>query len=180
MGKHFTVFFYVFVSFTFPLIIHATQGAHNSSMYSLYEVHSWPESRCEICHTLQSPETGSASLIATDQSRLCESCHEGTVFILPTSRMMSTVDNMNNHPIKFSPLNFDPEKISHNIVSEGEHFFIAGTTNRVPLFGDTRETAIVECASCHDPHGRSQLPYLHYYDNSEGQLCIACHINIVP
>ncbi len=62
---------------------------------------------------------------------------------------------MNNHPIKFSPLNFSPDRINHNIAKEGQYYYVLGITGKVPLFGETLESAVAGCGTCHEPHGKS-------------------------
>jgi len=144
---------------------------------TINEVHIWPGSKCDICHLSSNPDSGSDVLVNSDRSRLCESCHSGTVTILPSMRLRSYVFEMENHPIKFSPLDFNAEKINHNIIKEGGRFYVSGDKGKVPIFGATRETAVAECTTCHDPHGRSGLPKLLRIDNSKSGLCLACHLN---
>ncbi len=141
------------------------------------DVHIWPGSKCDICHLSSGPSPESAALVNPDQSRLCESCHKGTVTILPSNRLKSEVVIMSNHPIKFSPLTFDPEKINHNIIMEKTRFYVSGVKGKVPIFGETRETAAAECTTCHDPHGKSGMRKLPRIDNSKNGLCLACHLN---
>lgn len=144
---------------------------------TFYDVHIWPGSKCDICHLSPGPNPGSADLANPDQSRLCESCHKGTVTILPSRRLKSEVVLMENHPIKFSPLDFDPGKVNHKIVMEGKRFYVSGDKSKVPLFGETQQTAVAECATCHDPHGKSGVRKLLRVDNSKNFLCLACHLN---
>ena len=142
------------------------------------DVHIWPGSKCNICHVSSSPDEKSSSLVNIDQSRLCESCHKGTVTIQSGSIMKSDNDTMSNHPIKFSPLYFDPDKINHNILKEGTYFYVIGKKGKVPLFGKARESSVAECGTCHDPHGKSRLPKLHRIKNTGGEICLTCHIGI--
>jgi len=125
------------------------------------DVHNWQGSNCDFCHTSSNPDMGSAELVVPDQSSLCESCH--------------TADET-HHIIKFSPLNFDPQKINQNIIAEGKHFYISGAKGKLLLFGESRETAVAECATCHDPHGRSGKRYLLRIDNANSALCFTCHL----
>ncbi|MBI4682095.1 MAG: cytochrome c3 family protein [Nitrospirae bacterium] len=143
-----------------------------------FEVHSWPGSRCNVCHISSSPDTESALLNNTDQSQLCESCHKGTVTILPSLRLKSEVKKMANHPIKFSPMDFDPNKINHNIIKEDNHFYVSGSTGQVPIFGATPATAVAECTTCHESHGKTKTPKMLRISNSKGELCLVCHVNI--
>jgi predicted CXXCH cytochrome family protein len=142
------------------------------------EVHGWPGSRCNICHISSNPGAESALLINPDHSRLCESCHKGTVTILASFRLRSEVKNMANHPIKFSPLDFDPNKINHIIIKEKNQFYVSGKTGKVPIFGETPATAVAECTTCHDTHGETKMPKMPRINNSKGELCLVCHIGI--
>jgi len=83
---------------------------------------------------------------------------------------------LKNHPVKFSPLDFDAERINHNIVQRGREFYVSGPGGDVRLFGRSPETAVIECTSCHDPHGKSGLPALQYTDNPADDLCLICHL----
>ncbi len=142
------------------------------------EVHGWPGSRCNVCHISSNPDTESTSLNNTDQSQLCESCHKGTVTILPSFKLQSEVKNMANHPIKFSPLAFDPNKINHNIIKEDNHFYVSGRTGKIPIFGETPATAVAECTTCHESHGKTNTPKILRISNPKGELCLVCHVNI--
>ncbi len=140
---------------------------------SFNDVHIWNESICYICHLSTSPEKAPLNMI--DQSALCESCHKETVTILSNNIIKSRVHKMNNHPIKFSPFDFSPDKINQNIVKEGQYYYVLGQTGKVPLFGDTMESAVAECGTCHEPHGKLIRKKLLQVDNSEGKLCLICH-----
>jgi len=154
----------------------ASTQAIPSNNAGFYDVHIWPVSKCRICHLSSNPDLDPA-LVTPDQSRLCESCHKGTVTILSSHRLQSDIVVMANHPIKFSPLTFDMKKINHNIVREGRYFYVSGDKGKVPLFGDTPETAVVECTTCHEPHGKLRLSKLPRVDNSKNAICLACHLN---
>lgn len=172
---------FLLLLFIFFVSVQSAQSIHQVIQgYSLYDVHSWPNSRCDICHMSSSPRSESAELVNDDLSRLCESCHKGTVTVLSSSMLKSTHEKMNNHPIKFSPLVFDAQKINHNIIKEGKYFYVAGKTEKVPLFGETKYTAVAECATCHESHGKSGLPKLKRIDDAKGELCLVCHISIKP
>jgi len=159
-------------------VSNADQTAING--YTLNDIHVWPDSKCEACHSSTRPDSDSAQLIIDDVSRLCESCHKGKVTILPASKLRSTVEVMNNHPIKYSPLDFNREKISHNIVREGKSYYVSGQSGKLPLSGESRISAVTECTTCHEPHGKSRRPQLHRIDNAKGQLCLICHIDKAP
>ncbi len=150
----------------------------SDSGYSREEVHSWPGSRCTICHISSAPDKENFALNMADRSRLCETCHEGTVTILPIQQLKSRISKMNNHPIKFSPFDFDPEKINHDIVRDGNYFNVSRQKKNVPIFGKNRKTAVAECTTCHDPHGKLDFPKLQRLENLNGELCLVCHLSI--
>ena len=150
----------------------------SARLMTFSEVHSWTDSECSICHMNSTPESGSAELVDDDLSRLCESCHAGSATILRSSITGISNHTMGNHPVKFSPFDFDPVKINQNIISENNLFYVSGRAGKVLLFGDTADTAIVECSSCHDPHGMSGLPNLPRLQVSEEEFCVICHISI--
>ncbi len=154
--------------------------ADNSKQVLFDDVHVWPGSRCNICHLSSNPDAGSSFPVNIDQSRLCESCHKNMITILPTNVLYSKNINskMNNHPIKFSPLDFSPQKINQNIVKEGAYFYVSGQTGKVPVFGETARTAVAECSTCHEPHGKIGMPKLPRIKNPNGELCLVCHIDM--
>jgi predicted CXXCH cytochrome family protein len=139
------------------------------------DVHVLPESKCDICHPPTVDVDNSHLFLKSD---LCLSCHEDTVVVLPGSILRSRVNPMNNHPIKFSPLDFDSRKISQQIILIGKNIWISSPEGSLPLFGETRRSAVVECATCHDPHGTAGFKSLLRIDNHKSKLCIICHIDI--
>jgi predicted CXXCH cytochrome family protein len=86
---------------------------------------------------------------------------------------------LSNHPVQFSPLDFDADRINQNIIQKSGMFYVSGPGGDVRLFGATLESAVTECSSCHDPHGKSGLPLLHYTSNPKDDLCLICHINMI-
>jgi predicted CXXCH cytochrome family protein len=178
MSKLFIRLWFIFLLPIVFVLVPRFDYVHSDPGYSREEVHGWPGSRCTICHISSDPDEENAALIMADRSRLCETCHKGTVTILPIQRLKSRIEKMDNHPIKFSPLVFDPEKINHNIVKEEGYFNVLRQTRKVPLFGRNRETAVAECTTCHDPHGKLDLTKLQRLDNTNGELCLVCHLTI--
>lgn len=127
-------------------------------------------------------------------SKLCLSCHDGTVAIdsyggMTGSTLIQSVnananfgtDLSNDHPISFTYdtllTNTDAElwdPASHTVIV-GSGSFVQGpdTIANVLLFNDS-----VECASCHDVHN-TQISTENIYmlrDNMAGsELCLNCH-----
>ena len=120
----------------------------------------------------QAPSAGS--------SKLCLSCHDGTVAVgltashgsIATSGSMDASDILgtnlsSGHPVSMTPVN------------DGE--LIASLFSNPPT---TRDAAVqlvagkVECATCHDPHVPNNdlaVPKFLSRSNANGALCLACH-----
>lgn len=132
----------------------------------------------------------------TGVSNLCLSCHDGSVainnlvnqpnagvitmagtipagwgvsaggLIIGTTTNLGT-DLSNDHPVNLiyaiSGPNSDP---AFNTIA-------AATTAGVRFFGSGGNE--VQCASCHDPHNNTNIPFLRM-SNSNSAMCLACHI----
>lgn len=114
-------------------------------------------------------------------SKLCLSCHDGTValanfsgasggtsFISTTNRVGT--DLRNDHPISFT---FDAALATTDgglydptTTNSG----LGGTINTDMLSGGK-----MQCSSCHDVHNGYGLPYLLKKDNAASALCLTCH-----
>jgi hypothetical protein len=117
---------------------------------------------------------------AVGSSKLCLSCHDGTVAMgltvaqgtIATSGSLSTPDNLttnlsNSHPVSMIP------------VDDGS---LATTLFATPPA--TKDPAVklvagrVECTTCHDPHNPHTDPVVPMFlarSNANGALCLACH-----
>ena len=168
--------FFLFLLLSLTIVPLSTAEHKVINGYTFIEVHTWPDSKCIVCHTTDKPDAASHTLINADISGLCESCHKGTVTILPNSKLRSSIEIMHNHPIKYSLLDFDPKRINNNIIQEGQYYYVSGKDGKLPLFGESRTSSVTECTTCHDPHGKEKKPKLHYMDNSNSQVCMICHL----
>ena len=171
---------------------------------------------CNVCHTPHAADTtvadaplwdheltthdpyglyGSTTLDATmtqpdGLSKLCLSCHDGTVavdnfggtttgtvnissFGTNSSRLIGT-DLGDDHPVGFI---FNATLAS----TDGELFNpavdttdLGGTIENDLLFGATG-SARLECASCHDVHDTAGNTSLLRIDNAVSNLCLTCH-----
>jgi predicted CXXCH cytochrome family protein len=126
-------------------------------------------------------QTGAQPLVGSP-SKLCLSCHDGTVALgqtvseglIPVSGGLGAASNLgvdmrSSHPYSFAT----------PIVDTGEL--------RATLFGSPAQTGDplvrlvqgrVECTTCHDPHTPNLDPVVQKFlvrDSSNGQLCLACH-----
>lgn len=131
------------------------------------------------------PAAGSASV-----SNLCMSCHDGTVGVgslynnpnavgggetTPDNSASTIAGNANlgtdltdDHPVNFT---YDAALAGADtelVVPDSVDWVDAANT--VPLFGGT-----VQCASCHDPHNSTNLPFL-VVSNTASNLCLTCHV----
>lgn len=129
----------------------------------------------------------------TGVSKLCLSCHDGTIAIDSFGRaadgsvntggtnFMGTINpnanigegsgttgNLSNdHPVAFTfPTPTDDPEIAATAGG-----FVAGT---LPLFGATNDQ--MECATCHDVHATGTFGPLLRVDNNGSGLCLTCHV----
>jgi predicted CXXCH cytochrome family protein len=129
----------------------------------------------------------------TGVSKLCLSCHDGTIAIDSYGRNAdnsvntggttfvydinananigegsgTTGDLSNDHPVAFTfptPTQ-DPE------ITAAAGGFVAGV---LPLFGTGTDQ--MECATCHDVHATGTFAKLLRVDNSGSGLCLTCHV----
>jgi len=126
-------------------------------------------------------QTGEQPL-SGNPSKLCLSCHDGTVApgltvsegLIPTSGAMSAQSNLqtdlrSSHPFSFAA----------PLVDSGE--LRASLFSAPPQTADPSVRLVqgrVECTTCHDPHTPNLDPVAQKFlvrDNSNGQLCLACH-----
>lgn len=115
-------------------------------------------------------------------TKLCLSCHDGTVApgqtvaygkLVTTGSMKTTSkfggDLRSSHPVSLkTPLSDAPEL---NVL----------LSSASPSTGDPKvqlDKGNVECSTCHDPHVQGKDPIVKDFlvrDNSNGALCMACH-----
>jgi len=111
----------------------------------------------------------------------CLSCHDGATaynaLIKTTGQTFTTNvmsgdkavgaggDLTNDHPISVT---YDPARDpDFNLLAS-----VQGSP-LVRLFGSANDQ--VECASCHDPHDKTNKPFLRAI-NTDSQICLTCHI----
>jgi predicted CXXCH cytochrome family protein len=120
----------------------------------------------------QTPSAGS--------SKLCLSCHDGTVAVgltvsngsMSTSGSMTAINRLGtnlsaDHPVSMTPVNDGQLATS---------LFSAPPSTKDPSV--KLATGKVECTSCHDPHTPNNDPVVTMFlarSNSSGNLCLACH-----
>lgn len=117
----------------------------------------------------------------TGSSKLCLSCHDGTVALgmvttratpiafqndvttLPAGRSNLRTDLSDDHPVSFS---YDSALVAAN----GQLKDPSTLTSRVRLDNNAQ----MQCTSCHDPHDNQFGKFL-VQDNTASALCITCH-----
>jgi predicted CXXCH cytochrome family protein len=148
---------------TAPLWNHEVTGVTNFTPYSSTEMQSAPGQ-------------------PNNQSKLCLSCHDGTVALdnfsgnttgtnfIPANRDVGT-DLSDDHPISFA---YTAALATSDIelwdpTDNGHLTALGGTIQADLLFGDN-----LECASCHDVHNSGNTALL-LVENTNSQFCLTCH-----
>ena len=143
----------------------------------------WNHSVSQVAtYTLYSSVTMDAVVGQPDgSSKLCLSCHDGTVALenfggvtsgtqLMTGNALVGTDLSNDHPVSFTYDGalaladlglFDPTNTQSGL---------GGTITATMLQGGK-----VQCASCHDVHNSANLPNLLLKSNAASALCLTCH-----
>jgi len=115
----------------------------------------------------------------TGASKLCLSCHDGTIAVgrllsRPMPEPMGGSERIRGRKNLGTDLSDDhPVSMSYNqaLSARGASF------KALPMqygFVRTDEIGQVQCTSCHDPHNNRYGDFL-VMDNREGRLCLTCH-----
>jgi len=121
-------------------------------------------------------------------SRLCLSCHDGTVALdsfggktgtnfIPGGAKIGT-DLSDDHPIgkeavypTTTSTRFNPQNASHQVVS-------AWGSLRLRDWVDTAGATqyVVGCRTCHNVHNAGNFDHMLNFSNASSHLCLTCHI----
>ena len=142
----------------------------------------WNHTLSKVSYTPYASSTAKATVgQPTGSSRLCLSCHDGTVALgmlssrsrpidmqrgvttLPSGASNLGTDLSDDHPISFT---YDHALVTAN----GQLKDPATLTDRVRLDHNKQ----LQCTSCHDPHSNQYGQFL-VQDNKGSALCVACH-----
>jgi len=191
----------------------AGASAHGQISLSRHNFSSYGWSRGEICLPCHTPHnsnvavgflwnhalteatyqmhegTGTAVADVDSRSRMCLSCHDGTValdsfggtngtnFIGPSGNVGS--DLTNDHPIgsdAIYPLTgtstgYQPTNTTGDRVGTGTNVL------RLRSWDDAGTIRyVVGCSTCHTVHNTGNFPHMLRFSNTSSQLCLTCHI----
>jgi predicted CXXCH cytochrome family protein len=151
--------------------------------------HQMPTSPYNLSYPSTTYTEGSAIMATPSPSRLCMSCHDGTIGLgaennatgpFPTSKTLSNpganmgTDLRADHPQSFD--NWNRNTVNPQFETMKDLLLSSHTTGNssVKLWN-----ARVECTTCHEPHTPNNDPnrpskFLSL-DNANGALCLVCH-----
>jgi predicted CXXCH cytochrome family protein len=154
---------------------------HNAST-TVTDAPLWNHATTATVFALYTSNTLNATASQPDgSSKLCLSCHDGTVAIenfgntTTGSTLMAGARNLgvslsNDHPISFTYdaalATADGELQNPTTGVSG----LGGTINANMLYGGK-----MQCATCHDVHNSAGLPKLLVKSNAASALCLTCH-----
>jgi predicted CXXCH cytochrome family protein len=194
----------------------AALSAHGQIALSRHNFSSYGWSRGEICLPCHTPHnsntsvgflwnhalteatyqmhegTGTAVADIDSRSRLCLSCHDGTVALDSFGGTTGTntigpagnvgTDLTNDHPIGSDSVYPDagsagrlnpsvPSSFGTRAVGTGS------TVLRLRPWDDAGTTKyVVGCSTCHTVHNAGNFPHMLRFSNASSQLCLTCHI----
>jgi len=167
-------------------VCHATHNAKNEPSAPLWN----HQSTAVAAYTLYTSPTfsGQGGLTITNpsaSSKLCLSCHDGTVAIenfgntttgsnyIPAASRIGGVtgsDMTKDHPISFQYT---------DALATADGGLRPPTTTITGLGGTITQNMLfnnkMECASCHDVHNKYNISHLLRVSNTNSQLCLTCH-----
>lgn len=146
--------------------------------------------------------TGTAVLNLDNASRMCLSCHDGTVALdsfggvdRPTSgagsNMIPTGDNLGTNLADDHPVGSDAIYPTTTVTYMNPITITtssSGTTSAAVTFGsntlrlknwvDSTGTTkyVVGCTTCHNAHNKGNFPHMTQITNNASTLCLVCHI----
>lgn len=147
----------------------------------------WNHTLSTATYTLFEGETGTQADIDRG-SRLCLSCHDGTVALdsfggmtgtnfIPGSANIGT-DLTNDHPIGKDAVyptetstRFNPQNASHQVAGPWGSLRLR---DWVDSSGATQY--VVGCRTCHNVHNAGNFDHMLNFSNASSHLCLTCHI----
>lgn len=147
----------------------------------------WNHALSTATYTMFDGSTGSSADLERE-SRLCMSCHDGTVALdsfggrtgtnfVPTGAKIGT-DLTDDHPIGKEAIyptttstRFNPQNTSHSVVSSWGTLRLKAWTDSA---GATQY--VVGCRTCHNVHNAGNFDHMLNFSNASSHLCLTCHI----
>jgi predicted CXXCH cytochrome family protein len=157
-------------------------GPHNTDV-AVQDAPLWNHESTMAAFTPYSSSSMNATTGQPDaSSKLCLSCHDGTVaidnfsgntsgtFYISGETFIGT-DLSDDHPVSFTYdvalSQADGELADPSTTNSG----LGGTIQQDLLIGNK-----VQCASCHDVHNSSGIDNLLIKSNAQSELCLTCHL----
>lgn len=155
---------------------------HNADA-SIADAPLWNHQTTTTVFTLYSSSTLTTTTLTQPDasSKLCLSCHDGTVAlenfggVTTGTHFISGGNNLgttlaNDHPVSFT-YNTALATADGGLFDPATHITaLGGTIANDLLIGDK-----LQCASCHDVHNSYNLSSLLKIDNNGSALCLTCH-----
>ena len=115
----------------------------------------------------------------TGSSKLCLSCHDGTVALGMVKSQATDISMMGSSTMPLGDSNLTTNLDNDHPVSFVYDEFLSSTRGELhsptSLTGHVRlEDGQMQCTSCHDPHDNRYGNFL-VVDNIESALCLTCH-----
>lgn len=147
----------------------------------------WNHTLSTATYTLFDGSSGTSSDLDRE-SRLCLSCHDGTVALdsfggrtgtsfVPGSALIGT-DLSNDHPIGKEAIyptttstRFNAQNASHQVVSAWGSLRLKSWTD-----SSGAEQYVVGCRTCHNVHNAGNFDHMLNFSNTSSHLCLTCHI----
>ncbi len=162
-------------------------AAHNTIVHNgVWSVKPlWNHTMSTASYTLYSSPTLKETCVQPrGPSKLCLSCHDGTVAIdsfgkksgstTATGSANIGTNLADDHPISIKWTHFGSYGLSaaHANCHSGSFPALNG---KIPFYGTTGNM-YVECGSCHEPHNKfTQYPKMLRKDVKGSAICLACH-----
>lgn len=148
----------------------------------------WNHELTTATYTLNGGTTTTAATGFDIASRMCLSCHDGTVALdsfggqtgtnfMPTAANLGT-DLSNDHPVGGKAIYPTTSTYMNPPSSTGTTVTFGANTLRLKAWVDTTGTTkyVVGCTTCHTPHNRGNYGHMTSVSNASSGLCLTCHI----
>lgn len=148
----------------------------------------WNHELTVATYVMSGGDPGTAEVDLDKTSRLCMSCHDGTVALdsfggktgssfIPGQSNIGT-DLEDDHPIGSVAVyptgpssSFNPQNAQHRVVGPWGELRLREWVNP-----QGESEWVVGCRTCHDPHNRGNFDHMLQFSNTASHLCLTCHI----